>query len=120
MVSLVVDKDVIVNDEEKEAVDQPSKEIVEIPTIIISGSTNMATTHLKPADKKLVKTNDGDDDDDHVDFGDLSAFDEMLLARFAVPNKEILVISSSELQKSLGHPSSSVLTPIATLSTQTP
>ena len=75
MVSPTVDKDlVIVDDEEREAIDHPSKETIAIPTIIIFGSTNVVTAHPKPTDEKLKGTNDGDDNDDNIDFGDLSAF----------------------------------------------
>ena len=65
--SPAVDKDaVIVDDEEGEAVDLPSKEPASIPTII-SVSTNVEATHPKPTEEKQG-ADDCDDNDDDVDF----------------------------------------------------
>ena len=115
MVSSSVDKDVVlVNDEEREVVDQPSKGLPSIPTIIISGLTHAETFDPKPAEGTLLQADDDNDDDVDVDFGDLSAFDEILVASFAVLSKETPLASGSEPHKSQGGPSSSVLisTPI--------
>ena len=103
VVSPAVDKDaVLVDDEEREVIDQPSKGLPSIP-IIISGSTHTETFDPHPTEGTLLQTNvDDDDDDADVNFGDLSAFDEILSASFTVPNKEILAASGSEVQKSLG------------------
>ena len=103
----------LVEDEEREVVDQPSKGLPVVPTIIIFGSTHTETLDPHPAEGMLLRTgvdDDDDDDDADVDFGNLSAFDEILSANFAIPDKEITTASGSEVQKSLGKLSSSTLT----------
>lgn len=106
-----MDKDaIIVNDGEKEAVDQPERGLAHIPTTFISRLTNVRTFLPKPADEKFEGANDGDNDDDDVDFGDFSTFDELLSASFTVPDKDIPVASSLEAQKSQGGSSSSIPT----------
>ena len=77
VVSPAMDKDaVLVDDEEREVVDQPSKGLPSIPTIIISGSTYAETFDPHPTEGTLLRTEVNDDDDDaDVDFSDLSAFD---------------------------------------------
>ena len=55
---------------------------------------------LEPAQEVQV------DDDDDVDFADLNAFDEILSTSLAVLSKEILAVSSLEVQKPIRTPSS--------------
>ena len=121
VVSPILNKDVvIIDDEEKEAVDQPSKEPALISTIIIYGSANVGITLPKVAQETLQRADDDDDDDDDVDFSDLSTIDKILSASFEVPDKELPVVSSLEVQKFLGKPSSLVPTPTPLPSTQAP
>ena len=114
VVSPTLDKDaIVVNDREKEAVDQLGKKSVEIPTIMIFGSTQVHVVSLELAHEKIQE-------DDDVDFDDLSTFDEILSASYAIPDKEIPTVSGSEVHKSLGNPSSSVPTPTPLTSFQPP
>ena len=78
--------------------------------------TNLNATPSEPIQDKTQEANN----DDFLDFGDLSAFDEILLASYAVPDKEILVVSSSEVQKSTRNLSSSAPVNPTPPSTQPP
>lgn len=49
-------------------------------------------------------------DDDDVSFGDLSTFDEILSAIYAIPKREIPAVSGLKIQKSFRKPSSSTPT----------
>lgn len=78
----------LVDDKEREVIDQPSKGLLSIPTIIISGSTHAKTFDPKPAKGTLLRADVDDDDDADVDFGDLSTFEEILSASFTVASRE--------------------------------
>ena len=99
MVSPALEKDaIIVDDEEKKDVNQPKKELAHIPPIILLGSTQVNVLSFEPIQEKVQKAQNNDDDnDDDVDFGYLSAFDEIFSASYVVPKKEIPVVSSLEI-----------------------